>query len=58
MLHIYNLPLDSVKQYIDNHTMAVLVSLALCILIAYMVSIAIKSKRIISKIKRINDERK
>lgn len=44
MLHIYNLPLDCAKQYIGNHTIAVLLTLAFCILTAYIVSIVFSSK--------------
>lgn len=49
MLHIYNLPLNCVKQYIWNHTIAVLVTLALCILMAYMVLIVFNSKKVYAK---------
>ena len=50
MLHIYNLPLDYVKQYIGNHTIAVIVTLVFCVLIAYVVSIVFNANKVWSKI--------
>lgn len=50
MIHIYNLPLDYVKQYIGNHTIAVIVTLVFCVLIAYVVSIVFNANKVWSKI--------